>query len=83
MEYNQLVAQLTPEIYERLKEALELGKWPDGRVLTDAQKQSCMEAVLRYQAMHLPEEEHSGYMKDTCKSSADKQDDEAQVIKIH
>lgn len=83
MEYNQLVAQLTPEIYQRLKQALELGKWPDGRVLTDAQKQSCMEAVLRYQAMHLPKEEHSGYMKDTCKSSADKQDDQEQVIKIH
>lgn len=83
MEYNQLVAQLTPEIYERLKTALELGKWPDGRMLTDAQKQSCMEAVLRYQAMHLPEDQHSGYMKDTCKSSADKQKDETHVIKIH
>ncbi len=83
MEYNQLVAQLTPEIYQRLKQALELGKWPDGRVLTEAQKQSCMEAVLRYQAMHLPPEEHSGYMQDTCKSSQDKTDDHEQVIKLH
>ena len=83
MEYNQLVAQMTPEIYERLKLATELGKWPDGRVLTDEQKQSCMEAVLRYQAMHLPAEEHSGFIKDKCKSSTEKTADTAQVIKIH
>jgi uncharacterized protein YeaC (DUF1315 family) len=32
MEYNQLIAQLTPEVYLRLKTAIETGKWPDGRV---------------------------------------------------
>ena len=80
MEYNQLVAQLTPEVYERLKSAIELGKWPDGRKLTEEQKTSCMEAVLRYQALNLPPEEHSGFIKNKCKSAAE---DDAQVIKIH
>ncbi|MCP4789837.1 MAG: YeaC family protein [Gammaproteobacteria bacterium] len=80
MEYNEMLAHMTPEIYQRLKQALELGKWADGRALTQAQKDSCMEAVLRYQAMHLPAEEHSGYIKDQCESS---QQDAAQVIKIH
>lgn len=75
-----MLAHMTPEIYQRLKQALELGKWADGRALTQAQKDSCMEAVLRYQAMHLPAEEHSGYIKDQCESS---QQDAAQVIKIH
>ena len=85
MEYNQLIAQLTPEVYQRLKAAIEIGKWPDGRVLTADQKASCMEAVLRYQAMKLGANQHSGYMTDVCassSSSANKKTDE-QVIKIH
>ena len=79
MEYNQLIAQLTPEVYLRLKTALELGKWPDGRVLNDDQKASCMEAVLRYQSMKLDPTQHSGFMEDRCKSKSD----DTQVIKIH
>ena len=85
MEYNQLIAQLTPQVYQRLKAAIEIGKWPDGRVLTADQKASCMEAVLRYQAMKLDPNQHSGYMTDVCASStssAIKKTDE-QVIKIH
>jgi len=85
MEYNQLIAQLTPQVYQRLKAAIEIGKWPDGRVLTADQKASCMEAVLRYQAMKLDANQHSGYMTDVCassSSSANKKTDE-QVIKIH
>ena len=85
MEYNQLIAQLTPEVYLRLKTAIEVGKWPDGRVLTADQKASCMEAVLRYQSMKLDPEQHSGYMPDQCASSASKtpNETEEQVIKIH
>jgi uncharacterized protein YeaC (DUF1315 family) len=85
MEYNQLIAQLTPEVYLRLKAAIEIGKWPDGRVLSADQKASCMEAVLRYQSMKLDPKKHSGYMPDQCASSASsapKKTDE-QVIKIH
>lgn len=85
MEYNQLIAQLTPEVYLRLKTAIEIGKWPDGRPLSQDQKASCMEAVLRYQTMKLDAQEHSGYMSDKCASSSastPKESDE-KVIKIH
>ena len=77
MEYNQLIAQLTPDIYLRLKTAIETGKWPDGRALTQEQKTSCLEAVLRYQ--------HSGYMSDKCASSSSSvpKSTAEQVIKIH
>ncbi|MDP6968361.1 MAG: DUF1315 family protein [Gammaproteobacteria bacterium] len=80
MQYDQLLEQMTPAIYQRLKQALELGKWPDGRQLSQAQKDTCMEAVLRYQAMHLPPEEHSGFIKDNCESSKASSD---QVLNIH
>ncbi len=85
MEYNQLIAQLTPEVYLRLKTAIEIGKWPNGRVLSKDQKAFCMEAVLRYQTMNLDAQDHSGYMSDKCASKSDstpKETDE-QVIKIH
>tara|TARA_B110000495_G_C22944176_1_gene552638 strand:- start:674 stop:925 length:252 start_codon:yes stop_codon:yes gene_type:complete len=83
MEYNQLIAQLTPEVYLRLKAAIEIGKWPDGRVLSEDQKASCMEAVLRYQSMKLDSKQHSGYMPDQCASSSTPKKTDEQVIKLH
>lgn len=84
MEYNQLIAQLTPEVYLRLKTAIETGKWPDGRVLSQDQKASCLEAVLRYQTMKLDATQHSGYMSDKCVSTSSVPETPAeQVIKIH
>ena len=84
MEYNQLIAQLTPEVYLRLKTAIETGKWPDGRVLSQDQKASCLEAVLRYQTMKLDATQHSGYMSDKCANTSSVPETPAeQVIKIH
>ena len=83
MEYNQLISQLTPEIYLSLKTAIEIGKWPDGRVLTKDQKVSCMEAILCYQSMKLDSQQHSGYMPDQCASSSAPNKTDEQVIKIH
>ena len=34
MEINELVASMTPEVYQRLATAVEIGKWPDGVALT-------------------------------------------------
>ncbi|MDN3639529.1 DUF1315 family protein [Simiduia curdlanivorans] len=62
MDYQKLVASLTPELYASFKRAIELGKWPDGRVLTVEQKQSCIQAVIAYEHLHLPKEQHSGYI---------------------
>ncbi len=39
---------LSPEIIERFRTAVELGKWPDGTQLTAAQKQTCMQAVIMF-----------------------------------
>ncbi|EIR01882.1 hypothetical protein YPPY04_2519, partial [Yersinia pestis PY-04] len=34
MELEDLISVMTPEIYQRLVQAVELGKWPDGVALT-------------------------------------------------
>ena len=62
MNYQDLLNAITPEVYESLKRAVELGKWPDGRVLTAEQRQHSMEAVIAYEHKHLPPEQHTGYI---------------------
>ncbi|MHC3750468.1 YeaC family protein [Stutzerimonas stutzeri] len=60
--FIQTAESITPEIYASLKQALELGKWADGRKLTPEQKEICMQAVIAWEMKSLPEEERTGYM---------------------
>jgi len=45
MNIEQMLAILNPEIVERLKTAVEIGKWPNGIALTKEQREICMQAV--------------------------------------
>ena len=58
MEVNDLISMVTPEIYQRLSTAVELGKWPDGVALTAEQKEHCMQIVLLWQAQNSHNPEH-------------------------
>lgn len=62
MDFQQLINNITPEIYENLKRAVELGKWPDGNKLTAEQLEHCMQAVMAYDLKHKPEEERTGFI---------------------
>lgn len=57
-----MLAVLDPEIVGRLKTAIEIGKWPNGVVLTKEQRQICMQAVYAWEMKNLPETERSGYI---------------------
>jgi uncharacterized protein YeaC (DUF1315 family) len=59
---EEILAALNPDIVANLKRAVELGKWPDGRRLTDEQRETCMHAVLLWEMKHLPEQERTGYI---------------------
>ncbi len=50
MDFQQLVDTMTPEIYENIKTAVELGKWPDGNPLTEKQKEAAIQAIMVYDA---------------------------------
>ena len=69
---REALDRLMPLVYEHLKRALELGRWPDGRILTPQQKQETMQAVIAWGQLHLPEDERVGYIDagskqgDTC-----------------
>lgn len=62
MNLQELLSSITPDIYQNLKLAVELGKWPDGNRLSAEQRSLCMQAMIAYEHRHLPPEEHTGFI---------------------
>lgn len=58
MDTQQLINAITPEAYQRLLYAVETGKWPEGTLLSQQQRDSCMQAVMLYQSKHNTEADH-------------------------
>ena len=58
MDIEQLVAAMTPEVFNTLQQAVETGKWPNGTELTEEQKDNSLAAVLLYQAKVAQTNEH-------------------------
>lgn len=58
MQLDHLLASMTPQVYEKLLQAVATGKWQDGTALTEQQQQSTMQAVLLYQSKILKSEQH-------------------------
>lgn len=59
---TELLKSITPDIYENLKRAIELGKWPNGQALDKEQRALCMQAVISYEHEHLKAEKHTGFI---------------------
>ena len=62
MEYLNLIETMTPEVYSRLKRSVELGKWPDGRPLTAAQRENALQAIIAWDRLHLDSSERTGFV---------------------
>lgn len=58
MNLDQIVNSMTPEIYQRLVTAVELGKWPDGVALTTEQKENSLQLVMLWQARNNTQAQH-------------------------
>ena len=57
-----MLEHLNPTVYEQLKQSLEVGKWPDGELLTERQKEIVMQALIGWGEIHLPAEQRIGYI---------------------
>ena len=68
--FTEQAQALDEQAYQALKQALELSKWANGERLTSEQKEICMQTIISYEALHLAEEERSGYMPQACKSNS-------------
>lgn len=62
MNKTDILNALDADIVERFRTAIALGKWPDGRKLTDKQRDTCMQAVMVWEHENLPMDERMGYI---------------------
>ena len=76
MDFQRLIANITPEIYASLKRAVEIGRWPDGRRLSDEQRELSLQAVIAWEMQHLPETERTGYIDRGSKAEGELCDDD-------
>jgi hypothetical protein len=63
MSYLHLIETMSPGIYQSLLRAVELSKWPDGKVLTAEQRANAMLAIIAWGERHLPERDRVGYIE--------------------
>ncbi|WP_317929935.1 YeaC family protein [Halioxenophilus sp. WMMB6] len=77
MDYQQLLESITPEIWQNLRRAIEIGKWPNGQPLTVEQRENCLQAIIAYEAKNLPAEQRTGYVppKKACASDSPAEDE--------
>jgi uncharacterized protein len=57
MQFENLLASISPETFERLLHAVEIGRWPDGVKLTTEQLENSIQLVMAYQARNCPSDE--------------------------
>ncbi|RUO72974.1 YeaC family protein [Idiomarina ramblicola] len=57
MQFDDLIGSMNQEIYQRLVQAVETGRWPDGNKLTDEQRENSIQLVMAYQARYANSEE--------------------------
>lgn len=79
MDFNALIDSITPETYEALLKALELGKWADGNRLTQEQKEHVMQAIIAYGEKNLAEEQRVGFVDRGTKDEGEVCDDSSHV----
>lgn len=76
------MSQITAEIYQAFKIAIEIGKWPDGRVLSAEQKETVMDAIIAYEIQHVDETDRTGFIDRGHKQDGEMCDDTTQIIKF-
>ena len=67
-QYRESVQQMDRQVYEQLLESLSTGRWPDGRALTETQRQHAMRAVIAWGEIHLSPEERIGFIDKGAKA---------------
>ena len=83
MNVEDMLNAMNPKIHAALKRAVEIGKWPDGRKLSDEQRALCIEAVIAYDTRFVEETERVGYIDLGSKAEGELCDDtpEASILK--
>lgn len=59
---KMIVGQMSVEVYESLKQAIEIGKWPTGELLSAEQKANSMRLIIAYEHENVDVEARVGYI---------------------
>ncbi|WP_394129943.1 YeaC family protein [Shewanella maritima] len=75
---NKVIDEMPEDVYQKLLSATELGKWEDGSVLSEEQREHTMQVVMLYQARRLQQTDHftiahGGGINELSKSELKKQ----------
>lgn len=62
MDYLQMIETMSRDVYDRLRRAVEIGKWPDGTALTAEQRENALQAIIAWGERHLEQQERVGYI---------------------
>ena len=68
MQLKDFLGIMNPDLYQVLKHSVELGCWPDGRRLSEQEREASLQALIAWEFEHLPEDQRTGYMPVSCKS---------------
>lgn len=60
MTLEDIIDQVTPEIYQELQQVVATGKWLDGRKLTTEQAQLTLQAIIAYEDRYVDENHRTG-----------------------
>jgi hypothetical protein len=82
MQFNEILQLVTPEVHAGLRRAVELGKWPDGTVLSREQRELCLQALIAWEARALAPEERAGFIDRGHKAAGERCADEPAVVRI-
>jgi uncharacterized protein YeaC (DUF1315 family) len=58
MDVDKLLAAISPEIYQNMLTAVQTGRWPDGKQLSDEQRDHTQQMVILYQSKHNHQPQH-------------------------
>ena len=64
MQVEQLLTAMSDDVYSKLKQAIETGKWLDGNALANDQRDTILQAIILYQAKIEQSDQHMTVGKD-------------------
>ena len=75
MGIEEVLNSMTSDIYQSMRCSLELGKWPNGRLITPEQKEITLQALIIYEHKNMPESERIGFIEQKCNRKSSSEDD--------
>lgn len=71
MNKQDILNTLTPEIVDKFRRAIEIGRWDNGDKISVEQRQTCMQAVMIWEYEYLPINERTGYIEKPQKDNGE------------